>query len=202
MLFHILYSIFKLSPWYNKGIVKDFPPQTSYIIEHMPSREEKFEKLFEKHSDEIFRFVYFRVYDRELAKDLVQETFLRAWSFQLKEEVWNKRALLFKIARNMVIDHARQKKETYSIDQVLEQSGIEPIDKKDLDVELDGKMFLDNIKKLKVDEQELINLRYLNGFSPREIAKMLERSVAVVSVQLTRAKKKLKQIYEDSIPKN
>jgi len=168
----------------------------------MPSREEKFEKLFEKHSDEIFRFVYFRVYDRELAKDLVQETFLRAWSFQLKEEVWNKRALLFKIARNMVIDHARQKKETYSIDQVLEQSGIEPIDKKDLDVELDGKMFLDNIKKLKVDEQELINLRYLNGFSPREIAKMLERSVAVVSVQLTRAKKKLKQIYEDSIPKN
>ncbi|KKQ80711.1 MAG: RNA polymerase sigma factor [Parcubacteria group bacterium GW2011_GWC2_38_7] len=168
----------------------------------MPSREIQFEQLFEKHADEIFRFAYFRVYDREIAKDLVQETFLRAWSFQLKEEVWNKRALLFKIARNLVVDTARQKKETYLIDQVLEQSGVEPIDKKDLDVELDGKMFLENIEKLNVDEQELINLRYLNEFSPREIAKMLERSVGVVSVQLTRAKNKLKQIYEASIPKN
>ncbi|KKR08314.1 MAG: RNA polymerase sigma factor [Parcubacteria group bacterium GW2011_GWC2_39_14] len=168
----------------------------------MPSREEKFEQLFEIHADEIFRFVYFRVYDRELAKDLVQDTFLRAWSFELKEKVWNKRALLFKIARNLIIDNARQKRETYSIDQVLEQSGVEPIDKKDLDIELDGKMFLENLDKLKTDEQELITLRYLSGFSPREIAKMLERSVGVVSVQLTRAKNKLKQIYEDSIPKN
>ncbi len=165
----------------------------------MNSREKQFQGLFEKHADEIFRFIYFRVYDREVSKDLVQETFLRVWQVQIKQRVWNERALLFKIARNLIIDRTRQKKESYSLDKMVEEGGAEPLDKKDLAIDVDGKLFLEKIGQLPETEKELIALRYINEFSPREIAKMLNRSVGVVSVQLTRAKAKLKKIYEDSL---
>jgi len=75
----------------------------------MNSREAQFQELFQRHADEIFRFVYFRVFERELARDLVQKTFLRAWQYESKKVVWNERALLFKIARNLVIDQQRKK---------------------------------------------------------------------------------------------
>ncbi len=39
----------------------------------------KFEKIYEKESDAVFRFCLFRVSDREQALDITQETFLRLW---------------------------------------------------------------------------------------------------------------------------
>jgi len=168
----------------------------------MNSREAQFQELFQRHADEIFRFVYFRVFERELARDLVQETFLRAWQYESKKVVWNERALLFKIARNLVIDQQRKNKDNNSLDELTERQGEEPATAEDLTVGIDSKIFFKNLEQLKPEEQELIQLRYLDGFSPRVIAKMLERNVGVVSVQLNRAKKKLKQIYENSIPKN
>lgn|GEM_PF-3333049 len=93
-------------------------------------------------------------------------------------------------------------KDNNSLDELTERQGEEPATAEDLTVGIDSKIFFKNLEQLKPEEQELIQLRYLDGFSPRVIAKMLERNVGVVSVQLNRAKKKLKQIYENSIPKN
>ena len=121
---------------------------------------------------------------------------MRFWGYLNRKSVWQERALLFKIARNIVIDYQRQKQFNVSLEQQNEAQGFEPSQPEDLSSNVDLQLFLNKLEKLSQVEQELIRLRYLQGLSPREIARVLQRSVGVISVQLTRAKTKLRKIYE------
>jgi DNA-directed RNA polymerase specialized sigma24 family protein len=47
----------------------------------MSSLEQDFIKHYNQHSDAIFRHCFYRVYDRETALDLVQETFAKTWAY-------------------------------------------------------------------------------------------------------------------------
>ncbi|MBI2096858.1 MAG: RNA polymerase sigma factor [Candidatus Sungbacteria bacterium] len=79
----------------------------------MKKRQEKeFWRAYGAYADALFRHCYFRMYDRELAKDLVQETFSRAWASYFVEgkEVLNLRALLYRILNNLIVDEVRRKK--------------------------------------------------------------------------------------------
>src|SRR3989344_5220124 len=88
--------------------------------------EMEFIKSYDAYADAIFRHCYFRLYDREEAKDAVQETFLRAWNYSKKNKIDNMRALLYRIARNIVADKWRKKKMS-SLDELLE-NWFEPSD--------------------------------------------------------------------------
>ena len=69
-----------------------------------------FNKLYRERVDSIYRFVFFKVSDKDLAWDITQECFLKMWrQIQDGAEVKNSNALLYAIARNLVIDYWRQK---------------------------------------------------------------------------------------------
>jgi RNA polymerase sigma-70 factor, ECF subfamily len=92
----------------------------------------KFETIYEKESDAIFRFCLVRVSDREQALDITQEVFLRLWqSLQKGEDIRNSRAFLFTIAHRLVIDWYRKKK-SLSWDKIFgkEDTEIDVIDEK------------------------------------------------------------------------
>ena len=75
-------------------------------------REVKFLEAYDQYSDAIFRYCYYRVYDREKAKDCVQEAYCRTWKYmESGKEIENLRALLYRIATNIIIDDSRKKKE-------------------------------------------------------------------------------------------
>jgi RNA polymerase sigma-70 factor (ECF subfamily) len=82
-----------------------------------------FEALFDMYSSALFTHAYFRVSNREIAKDLVQETFLKAWQQQKKvadssqqmvdqavKPVENWKAFLYTVLNNLIIDHYRTKR--------------------------------------------------------------------------------------------
>src|SRR3989338_11402702 len=75
-------------------------------------------------SDAIFRYCYYRVFDREKAKDYVQETYLRPWKYLAEgRKVDNIRAFLYRTATNLIIDESRKKKAT-SLDQIIEKGFV------------------------------------------------------------------------------
>ena len=84
-------------------------------------KREHLEKLYGNHADEIFRFALYKLSDREKAKDVVQDTFVKIWGHisTNSEILQNPRAFLFKIARNLVIDSYRKVK-PMSIDALEE----------------------------------------------------------------------------------
>src|SRR3989338_7875527 len=75
-------------------------------------KEEEFSAAYESFSDALFRHCYFRLYDREKSKDIVQEAFIKTWEYSLKgQEIENTRAFLYKVLNNLIIDEIRKKKE-------------------------------------------------------------------------------------------
>ncbi len=167
--------------------------------------ESEFMASYDAYSDALFRHCYFRLYDREEAKDAVQETFLRAWNYSQKNQIENMRALLYRIAGNIMADKWRKKK-TYSLDEMLEQ-GLQPSDSEHIKVMLnaEAKNFIKLLNALEDNEREIIILRYIDGLGPEEIAKVFEEragfagdapSANVISVRLNRAIAKIQKLIQ------
>ena len=163
----------------------------------MPKLDEKqFIKLFDKHSDAIFRFCFYRLEDREKSKELSQETFLKTWKIiQAGQEVKYPKAMLYTIARNLVIDYVRRKKEV-SLEKIQEESGDQVFftDKKSLEIndKIDAKIALDKLRTENSEACDIVELKYLHGLKMKEIGLLLEISPNAASVKMHRGIKYLK----------
>lgn len=161
-----------------------------------PSKEqEEFLKAYEQSADAIFRHCYFRVFQSELAQDLMQETFIRTWEYIAKgKEVKNIRAFLYTVANNLIIDESRKKK-TLSLD-ALQEKGFDPrLDTREqLLNQIDAKHIVQIVSKLDPTYQEVIMMRYIDELSPKEIAEILHESENTISVRIHRGLQKLRKI--------
>lgn len=159
---------------------------------------QKLEKEFlgwhEQFSDAIFRHCFFRLSDRDKAKDITQETFMRLWNYvSLGKEVENVRAFLYKIANNLIIDDYRRK-ETLSLDQMHEEQGFDPgyEVRGDIEVRDEYQRALKIIEDLPVLYREALVMRHIDGLSVKEIARITGETENVISVRIHRAIQKLK----------
>lgn len=158
----------------------------------MKNVEAQFTAAYNDYGDEIFRFCHYRVFDRERAKDLTQETFIKTWK-QLADgvEIKNVRAWLYKVARNLVIDNSR-KKTAASLEDMAE-AGFEPVAEKSNHHDIiDGGVAIELLQKLDPIYRDVLLLRFVHDFSPKEIAEQLQESQNVISVRINRGLKQLK----------
>jgi RNA polymerase sigma-70 factor (ECF subfamily) len=159
---------------------------------------QQFVKAYEELSDAIFRHCYFRIGDREKAKDLMQETFTKSWQYisTRSEPVNNLKAFLYKVAGNLIIDEYRKKKEL-SLDLIM-ADGFEPKIDELIHTEssIDAKMIVKVINQLDEKYREAILMRYVDELSPKEIAEITGESENNVSVRIHRGIKQLKEFVE------
>lgn len=154
-----------------------------------------FLQIYDTYADDIFRFCYLKVSNRELAEDLSQEVFTRFWQALREGTVMrSERALLYTMARNLVIDWYRKKKES-SLD-VLTEQGIEfgGEDAEDVTREAEMSEALRMVNTLDEPSREVLTLRFVEGLSPKEIALLSGESANAVSVRLNRAMKKMRAL--------
>jgi RNA polymerase sigma-70 factor (ECF subfamily) len=143
-----------------------------------------FGQLYTVYFTPLYRYVYFRVSDKEVANDLTQEVFLRAYaSFEkYASSTVSPLPYFYTIARNSVIDYYRKKKtlslDEDSIGQIEDTDSPSPEDESALKEEYQH--VLSHMSKLSQDQQDVIVLRFINGLSTKEIAKMIKRSEASV----------------------
>jgi len=161
--------------------------------------EENFIKAYEKYADALFRYFYYRVADRERAKDCMQETYTRTWAYLAEgKTVDNIRAFLYQVARNLIIDASR-KKEPLSL-EVIDPDGNKIKDKGDLrassESSLDAQAALVKINELEEVYRETLTLRYVDGLRPKEIAAVLEETENVISVRIHRGLKQLRGLLK------
>lgn len=157
-------------------------------------KEQEFIKVYDELADSLFRHCFFRVSDRERAKDLVQETFVKTWEYIVSgKEVSNLKTFLYKVASNLIIDYYRRSKEV-SLD-VLREEGFDRASKDEQDVftGFEYAQVLRVLDTLEKKHKEIIIWRYIDGLSPGEIAEISGVSENLISVRLNRALKKLKE---------
>jgi RNA polymerase sigma-70 factor (ECF subfamily) len=149
---------------------------------------------YDTYADAIYRFVLMTVSDKEKAEDITQDVFMRFWQALREGTVLrNDRALLYAIARNLVIDWYRKKKES-SLDALTDE-GIEFEGSNDTPI-LESAMneeVLRVVYTLDEPSRESMLLRFVEGFSPAEIAALRGESANAVSVRINRALKKVRE---------
>lgn len=165
---------------------------------------EAYGKLYDLYIEKIYRFILFKVNNREEAEDLTSDVFLKVWNYLLGEkgkEVTSVSGLFYSVARNVVIDFYRQraKKPTCSLDQVLELASDDGREKEKKEAKQDITALLKSLESLKQDYQEIILLRYIDELSIKEIAIIIGKSSTNVRVLLHRAIKKLQELHEKKI---
>lgn len=165
-----------------------------YILPYMRIEEEIL-KAYDSYADSIFRFCLYRVYDRETAADITQETFLHLLEYLIKgNAVEFTKSFLYRTANNIIIDYSRKQKEV-SLDNLMEK-GFDPADKIEK-LGLDEKQLIDTIKKIREDYSTPLLLRYVEDLKPKEIAEVLGKSQNEISVKIYRGLKKLKKILTE-----
>lgn len=155
--------------------------------------DEQFLQAYDTFADAIFRHCALRVGDRESARDLMQETFLKAWDAARKGlEIQNMRAFLYKIANNLIIDTYRRDRGQASLEEMEEQTGFDPVDlTQDPLRTYAGSEIVSMLQNLEEPYRTAIVLRYIDGLEPRDIAELLGVSPNVISVRIHRGLKNL-----------
>lgn len=178
----------------NNGKNRGINPSSIMWEQHV---KEEFMHGYEQHADAIFRHCLFRVYDRERAKDLMQETFFKTWSYLAEgEKIDNLRAFLYRTATNLIIDESRKKK-SLSLDELLEE-GFSPADysHEAMEIASSAKEIMWIVDELEPTSREVLLMRYINELSPKEIGSLLGESENTISVRIHRALKKAQKILE------
>lgn len=172
----------------------------------MRAHEHQFIEGFDRHADELFRHAALRLKDRERARDLTQDAFMKTWQFmEGGGEVRELRAFLFRTLKNLIIDEYRRSK-TESLESLVDTDEGETIDAllppdetntlESAIARLDGAQALAAIKELPADYAETLLFRYVDGLAPSEIAVMMQVTENVVSVRIHRGLKKLKDLLD------
>lgn len=166
-------------------------------------QSQEFTNLYDTHVDAIYRFILFKTSNQTLAWDLTQECFLKMWQYIRtgeKDAIVNKKAFIYTIARNLVIDHWRQKDKAATVD--LEEVAFTIADSNDLHANTvladDIRNMMKLLDKLPVHHREILTLRYTEELSFDEIAGVLGKNTVSVRVEAHRAIKKLKQIAQQT----
>jgi RNA polymerase sigma-70 factor (ECF subfamily) len=157
---------------------------------------EAFQTLYESHLDTIYRYVYYKVGNGQLAEDLTQHIFMKAWEainrYQWRElpfQHW-----LLRLARNTVIDHYRSTKPANA-------SLLDPIgDGVDPEEELAQSEMIQTlqqaVRQLPDEQREVIVLRFIEQMPHADVALHLGKSAATVRVIQHRALQALRRLLE------
>lgn len=149
----------------------------------------RFLRAYDDLSDAIFRHCYYRCFDREKARELMQECFMRTWEkLAAGDDIQNLRAFLYRVATNLVIDSSRRKT-TDSLDAMTEDLGFEAVDHGAhgrMEIAAETSRIAGLMDKIDPKYRDAVSLRYIDGLSPKEIAEIVGESENAVSVRIHR----------------
>jgi RNA polymerase sigma-70 factor (ECF subfamily) len=166
---------------------------------------EAFGRIYDRYVDTVFRFIYFRVGNRQLAEDLTSDTFLRALK-RIGSFTWQGRDLgawLVTIARNLVADHFKSGRYRLEVtagdvlDADREDRGPEGSPESAVVDHITNVALLTAVKRLNPEQQECIVLRFLQGFSVAETAQAMGKNEGAIKALQYRAVRALARLLPD-----
>ena len=161
-----------------------------------------FEQLVIRHQDLVFSLAYKLTGNREMANDVAQEAFIRAWKAIEKfrgDSTFSTWIYRITVNTAWTLRKKAKKHNTLNIDDTYEPIVID--EKKDpelvaINSDLSS-VLINALDKIPIEQRIIVELKNIEGRSHKEIADYLDISVTAAKVRLHRAHQKLRQILEE-----
>ena len=180
---------------HSKGQTPDEAMLVQKAIGHDASA---FGRLYDMHIDRVYRHIYYRVGNQADAEDLTQQVFLKAWQAigRYKKMASPFIAWLMTISHNLVVDFYRTRKDRAYLEAELlaDDSTLRP--EQATEAGFQQQRLRRAVLQLSGDQQQVVILRFMEGFEFAEIASLLKKKEGNVRVILHRALMKLRSILE------
>jgi RNA polymerase sigma-70 factor, ECF subfamily len=157
-----------------------------------------FEVLVARHQESLFRIAFSMVRDSDVAADLVQDAFIRAYvnlarcRNRERFRVW-----LMTLLRNRVLDHLKEKRRrdaSLSDDDVLRRAEAHPVRGGETDERYALRSLMeDALELLSEPLREAFVLRHVEDLSVAEVAELLGTGVSAIKMRLQRAREQLQR---------
>jgi RNA polymerase sigma-70 factor (ECF subfamily) len=162
---------------------------------------EAFGRLYDHYSDTVYRYIYYRVGSKATAEDLTSETFLRALR-RIGTFTWQGRdfgAWLVTIARNLVADHFKSSRFRLEVTtgEMLDANEVERSPEDSVLESLSNEALLTAVRKLNPQQQECVTLRFLQGLSVAETARVMGKNEGAIKTLQYRAVRTLARLLPD-----
>ncbi|HNT30040.1 MAG TPA: RNA polymerase sigma factor [bacterium] len=174
--------------------------QEQELVERAKADKTAFAELYEQYYDKLFHFFYYRTGDEETSYDLTSQTFEKliksirtfTWKKQVPFSAW-----LFRMARNLLIDHIRRSKlrdyvPLEEIESTHAQTGSDPKAQAEQNLEL--ARVKQGLNRLKPKYRQVLYHKFFDELSNHEIAALLGRKKEQIALEIFRGLKQLRQI--------
>lgn len=162
-----------------------------------------FEDLLVRYEDKLLRYVRSLGIEQNLAHDVVQESFIKAYrnirSFNPKKGKWS--SWIYRIAHNAAMDSFKKQKKDLTVDEDTWWDGIavpETISD-ELNIKLNNENLMYGLKKIDLKYREPLMLYYLESKTYKEVGDILHLPTATVSTRIKRGKDKLKDVINEQL---
>jgi len=174
------------------------------VVEEAKKDPQAFVKIYDLFFEKIYTYAYYKVGNATEAEDITEQVFLKALE-AIGRYTWKKgvpfSSWIFKIAHNQVVDYFRAQGKV--INKAIDEEQINklPDEKRSFEEEVDLKLLLEDaqkaISKLNEDQQSVILLKFLSGFSNAEIANFLNKSEGAVKSLQHRVLVSLRELLKE-----
>ena len=166
--------------------------------EQVPSWSATVEAAYHSQGRELWALLYAQCNDADRAYDALQEAFVRLQAYD-GPPLRDLRSWLLKVGRNWLRDVARHQRVAARSVDFLDETAGQPADPADLIArqELHGQVRA-ALDLLRVEDREILILRYALGWSSHRIAEVIELSSSAVDMRLSRARRRLGDLLEQA----
>jgi len=173
------------------------------IINKIKTNQMAFDYIYDKYFPQIFQYVMYRVYNREVAEDITSVVFFKAMKNIKLFEWFNKipfSAWLYRIAYNEICNNAKKDKKQEKILKAYKNEDADTYYEMNTeDNERSFEFIHDYLKKLPQRDQEIITLRFFEKKAFAEIAQITGKNESTLRVNLHRALKKLESLMPSEV---
>lgn len=160
-----------------------------------PVIAEEYQQFYIDHKNKLFSYLLYKSGDREVAKDIMQESFTRHFKHYGHQFV-DSPSLLYTIARNALVDYQRDRTRFYRA-EIPPQEKM-PDEETSFLVKEENTRVQEALAKLPEEDMEIITLA-AGGMAYKDIGAILDLSVAAVKVRIHRARIKLRTLLNNRV---
>lgn len=172
----------------------------SFFLQGLQNNDERvIAQLYQRFSPPLYAFILSRVKDAEVAENLLQDVFVKAWRNSGQYDASKGRLFIwmYKICSNCCIDYLRSKQHRINKQSVYSGDWPDSLRHYVASGLMPDRIGLRNmLNQLSIDEKEVLELVYFKGFTQAEVAELKRMPIGTVKTRCSRAIKKLRSLFE------